>query len=1015
MIRRSSRIAQLLAQGGPFVGDNKPTTRITTEPSWFLNKTTGPVGNFPTNKLPLRWWQDVAGNGTEVEIPNLKTVIIDRQLNQDADTIEVDFYNTFTPANGTAGPMFDAFGERGYLAPFYADTPQAQQTWNQTPTPWKNLLRENSLLRVYQGYGGWLNTDGTIKSLAAAISDGSVILTGVFLVDTVAIEAQTGIGKLVGRSMAKLLIDQPAWPPLVPGPFYTSAGIVYYHDNIIREPAVPGYGSPGNILVPTTGPYGGTGSANYTVLPGDTLWAIAGRYYGNPLDWPQIWNANPQIADPNLIFPGEVLVIPNVSRPGVITWTKFQSPLHPWSKTVYDMMVMPDGNGYRLAGTDGYVYNYGSAAVNGFIGGAGGAALNAKIVSIDGTPSGKGYWLLGGDGSVFAFGDAKYHGRPTLDVTPGTADTQTTLDSTYTVVSGDTLWAIAGRYYGNPLRWPDIWHANTFIIDPDLIFPGQVLVIPNVPSTTSYATSPNPTTAIAIRRSQSGNGYWVCGSDGKVYSFGDAGFHGDLISQSISDVVISFTTRPQGDGYWLFGHQGGVYGFNAPYRGSLNDVLGSWPFPNNIIPSAIDAAPDGNGYQIVTSEGAVYHFGSSAFHALNEGASTTGWHYPSGIPTVPTPQVLTQVTLNAPITGIQNTPDGNGFYVLGADGSVFAFGDAKFKGALPGTYQTDLPGNYTDYSDIVSDFLLWSGFYLHGATAPANTRPAVFGAIETTGAFDAVGPIPPDTFDKKQIIDIIKLLRDTVGYIFRVREDGSVQFTPANIWESGNYYSDGTRIVTIPVIDERVNMTDYIQTSTDQTLRSQIIVAPVDPYLFGGHPNSVTVTNLIPPGIQTLRGMVKPAMIGVPLNVPITVQDQNLLAEIQALFCWLGVRTGQVSCAVDPGITPDDQIQILERSSGETDVHYVTGVHTEHDLDSGSWLATYTTQWMGGPSSWAITSSFDSFFGPGAGTGTITDQTFDANGHLIYSKTFTISDKLAAFLGGSGSRRTSRFQVQKPA
>jgi hypothetical protein len=51
---------------------------------------------------------------------------------------------------------------------------------------------------------------------------------------------------------------------------------------------------------------------------------------------------------------------------------------------------------------------------------------------------------------------------------------------TYTVVEGDTLWDIAGRFYNDNNRWPDIYNANVDVIgvDPNLIFPGQVLVIP---------------------------------------------------------------------------------------------------------------------------------------------------------------------------------------------------------------------------------------------------------------------------------------------------------------------------------------------------------------------------------------------------------------------------------------------------------------------------------------------------------------------------------------------------------
>lgn len=48
---------------------------------------------------------------------------------------------------------------------------------------------------------------------------------------------------------------------------------------------------------------------------------------------------------------------------------------------------------------------------------------------------------------------------------------------TYTVVSGDTLWAIAERFYGDGNRYPEIAQASG-VANPDLIHPGQVLTIP---------------------------------------------------------------------------------------------------------------------------------------------------------------------------------------------------------------------------------------------------------------------------------------------------------------------------------------------------------------------------------------------------------------------------------------------------------------------------------------------------------------------------------------------------------
>lgn len=50
---------------------------------------------------------------------------------------------------------------------------------------------------------------------------------------------------------------------------------------------------------------------------------------------------------------------------------------------------------------------------------------------------------------------------------------------TYTVKSGDTLWAIAAKYYGNGADYKKIFEANTDkISNPNLIYPGQVFSLP---------------------------------------------------------------------------------------------------------------------------------------------------------------------------------------------------------------------------------------------------------------------------------------------------------------------------------------------------------------------------------------------------------------------------------------------------------------------------------------------------------------------------------------------------------
>lgn len=51
----------------------------------------------------------------------------------------------------------------------------------------------------------------------------------------------------------------------------------------------------------------------------------------------------------------------------------------------------------------------------------------------------------------------------------------------HTVKSGESLSKIAKHYYGNPMKYKQIFSANTNILsNPDVIHPDQVLVIPNL-------------------------------------------------------------------------------------------------------------------------------------------------------------------------------------------------------------------------------------------------------------------------------------------------------------------------------------------------------------------------------------------------------------------------------------------------------------------------------------------------------------------------------------------------------
>ncbi len=52
--------------------------------------------------------------------------------------------------------------------------------------------------------------------------------------------------------------------------------------------------------------------------------------------------------------------------------------------------------------------------------------------------------------------------------------------SEYTIKQGDTLWDISSAFFKDPFLWPFLWKANPYIANPDLIYPGNKLMIPSL-------------------------------------------------------------------------------------------------------------------------------------------------------------------------------------------------------------------------------------------------------------------------------------------------------------------------------------------------------------------------------------------------------------------------------------------------------------------------------------------------------------------------------------------------------
>lgn len=63
----------------------------------------------------------------------------------------------------------------------------------------------------------------------------------------------------------------------------------------------------------------------YTVVAGDTLWDISGKFLNEPWKWREVWRANPQVRDPDLIYPGDSLSLVYIDGQPRVTLNRGES------------------------------------------------------------------------------------------------------------------------------------------------------------------------------------------------------------------------------------------------------------------------------------------------------------------------------------------------------------------------------------------------------------------------------------------------------------------------------------------------------------------------------------------------------------------------------------------------------------------------------------------------------------------------------------------------------------------
>ncbi len=153
---------------------------------------------------------------------------------------------------------------------------------------------------------------------------------------------------------------------------------------------------------------------------------------------------------------------------------------------------------------------------------------------------------------------------------------------------------------------------------------------------------------VGIGNTPDGNGFWLVGSDGGVFSYGDAPFRGSASKLGLRAPIVGLVPSPVGSGYWLVGSDGGVFAYgSAAFLGSAASLKLAAP----IVGMA--ATRDGKGYWLVGADGGVFSYGSARFRGS-----------------------LAGVRLGSPIAAIAPLPSGAGYLLVERDGTLHGLGVA---------------------------------------------------------------------------------------------------------------------------------------------------------------------------------------------------------------------------------------------------------------------------------------------------------------------------------------------------
>lgn len=274
-------------------------------------------------------------------------------------------------------------------------------------------------------------------------------------------------------------------------------------------------------------------------------------------------------------------------------------------------------------------------------------------------------------------------------------------------------------------------------------------------------------------------------------------------------------------------------------------------------------------------------------------------------------------------------------------------------------------GNYIDYTDLVKYLLAVGGFHwpkdsksyllytesnTHHTLAPATNDPVlgyytktqklplggtgrIWGDLENTGTASDI-ELTSEMWDKKPLMDGISAIRDIVNFIFYIDETGGAVWRSPNIWSIGNW-NNGQYVTNVITIDETQTLMALTAKLTSRNLRERVFVANSD----GNIGAAVKGWIEFPAGMRRVAGWTDQRFD--------KTKDCRIMADLIALRQLFTFQTNRIVIPGYSAIQIDDQIRVYERVTSEELLHYVRGISSDWERETGKWTYTIDTHWLG--------------------------------------------------------------------